>query len=94
MSMVTRRWALTAALATLVGGAAAFVLQAGLPRGEGTWSIGPAAEGMRDRGLPSLAVGDMAPDVDLVALDRSDHVPLSSLLPRGKPAVLIFGSFT
>jgi hypothetical protein len=94
MSMVTRRWALTAALATLVGGAAALVLRVGLPAGAQSWSIGPVGEGMRDRSLPSLAVGDVAPDVDLVALDRSDHVALSSLLPEGKPAVLIFGSFT
>lgn len=42
----------------------------------------------------ALRVGDPAPDVDLVTLDDADHVRLSSLLEPGKPAVLVFGSFT
>lgn len=94
MSLVARRWAWIATLATVVGGAGALVLRLAAP-GEATdWSIGPVVDRVRDLGRPTLAVGDAAPDVDLVALDRSNHVALSSLLPHGKPAVLIFGSFT
>jgi hypothetical protein len=45
----------------------------------------------RDEGL--LRVGDMAPDVELTALDGTTRVGL--LADRGdRPLVLIFGSFT
>jgi hypothetical protein len=45
----------------------------------------------RDEG--SLRVGDMAPDVELTALDGTTRVGL--LADRGdRPLVLIFGSFT
>ncbi len=40
----------------------------------------------------SLGVGDMAPDFDLETLDKTSRVQLSSL--RGKPVVLVFGSYT
>jgi hypothetical protein len=39
-----------------------------------------------------LAEGDLAPDFDLPTADGSDSVRLSRL--RGKPVVLVFGSFT
>lgn len=42
----------------------------------------------------SLHVGDPAPDFTLAKLDKSAHVQLSSLTAQGKPAVLIFGSYT
>ncbi len=40
----------------------------------------------------SLNPGDPAPDFDLPTYDRSSRVRLSSL--RGKPVVLVFGSYT
>lgn len=40
----------------------------------------------------SLKVGHEAPDFTLPTLDKSAHVQLSSL--RGKPVVLVFGSYT
>jgi len=40
-----------------------------------------------------LKVGDKAPDVTLLALDGKTPVKLSERL-RGKPTVLVFGSFT
>jgi hypothetical protein len=40
-----------------------------------------------------LQVGDQAPDFSLVSLDRSQRVQLSAL-NKGKPAVLVFGSYT
>ncbi len=40
----------------------------------------------------TLQVGDQAPDFILPTLDKSAHVRLSSL--RGKPVVLVFGSYT
>ena len=40
----------------------------------------------------SLRVGDAAPEFDLATYDKSSRVSLSSL--RGKPAVLVFGSYT
>jgi hypothetical protein len=41
----------------------------------------------------ALKPGDPAPDFDLLKLDKSERVRLSSLLTRG-PVVLIFGSYT
>ena len=41
----------------------------------------------------TLAVGDTAPDVALVALDGTARVQLLERL-GGKPLVLVFGSFT
>ena len=40
----------------------------------------------------TLDVGDTAPDFDLASFDRKSRVRLESL--RGKPAVLVFGSYT
>lgn len=40
-----------------------------------------------------LVVGDAAPDVVLAAIDGEPAVHLASLM-RGKPLVLVFGSFT
>jgi hypothetical protein len=40
----------------------------------------------------SLAVGDAAPDFALSKLDKSGQVKLSDL--RGKPVLLVFGSYT
>jgi hypothetical protein len=40
----------------------------------------------------SLAVGEPAPDFDLSTFDRKSRVQLSSL--RGRPVVLVFGSYT
>ena len=40
----------------------------------------------------TLRVGDSAPTFDLAAFDKRSRVSLSSL--RGKPAVLVFGSYT
>ena len=42
----------------------------------------------------SLHIGDPAPDFLLAKLDKSDHVQLSSLTARGRPVVLVFGSYT
>lgn len=39
-----------------------------------------------------VQVGDVAPDFTLPRIDRSGDVTLSSL--RGRPVVLVFGSFT
>ena len=39
-----------------------------------------------------LHVGDTAPDFDLASFDKKSRVRLESL--RGKPAVLVFGSYT
>ncbi len=40
----------------------------------------------------TLEVGDPAPAFDLATYDRKSRVSLASL--RGKPAVLVFGSYT
>ena len=40
----------------------------------------------------SLRVGDEAPSFDLATFDKKSRVRLSDL--RGKPAVLVFGSYT
>ena len=40
----------------------------------------------------SLRVGDQAPAFDLATFDKKSRVRLSEL--RGKPAVLVFGSYT
>ena len=40
----------------------------------------------------SLRVGDAAPGFDLATFDKRSRVSLASL--RGKPAVLVFGSYT
>lgn len=40
----------------------------------------------------TLTPGDMAPDFRLQTVDHKQQVQLSSL--RGKPAVLVFGSYT
>jgi len=42
----------------------------------------------------TLRVGDPAPDFTLAKLDKSEHVQLSSFAAKGKPVVLIFGSYT
>ena len=41
-----------------------------------------------------LQVGDPAPDFSLLKLDKSASVQLSALTAQGRPAVLIFGSYT
>jgi hypothetical protein len=41
-----------------------------------------------------LHVGDPAPDFELMKLDKSATVRLSSLTAQGRPVVLIFGSYT
>ena len=48
---------------------------------------------MRARG-GTLEIGDRAPDFTLAKLDKSAQVQLSSLTSQGRPAVLIFGSYT
>jgi peroxiredoxin len=40
----------------------------------------------------TLRVGDTAPAFDLATFDKRSRVSLASL--RGKPAVLVFGSYT
>lgn len=61
------------------------------------WKIGPRnVYGMlrydqRDEG--KLAVGDRAPDAELVALDGRSPVPVLGGDPE-KPLVLVFGSYT
>jgi hypothetical protein len=40
----------------------------------------------------SLRVGDAAPEFDLATFDKRSRVRLASL--RGKPTVLVFGSYT
>jgi len=40
-----------------------------------------------------LKPGDTAPEFDLTTLDKTSHVPLSSLTAKG-PVVLVFGSYT
>jgi len=47
----------------------------------------------RFRRPDSLRVGDALPELDLLALDDSQSVALSSLVD-GRPLVLVFGSFT
>jgi len=40
-----------------------------------------------------LQVGGPAPDFNLAKIDKSDHMQLS-VLAKGRPVVLIFGSYT
>jgi len=40
----------------------------------------------------TLRVGDTAPEFDLATFDKKSRVSLASL--RGRPAVLVFGSYT
>ena len=42
----------------------------------------------------TLHVGDTAPDFSLLKLDKSAQVRLSGFSSQGKPAVLVFGSYT
>ena len=73
-----------ALLVLAVGG---FTYMIGGPRN----LIGMLRYDQREEG--TLKVGDRAPDVELMALDGSTPVRLSSEL-GGKPTVLVFGSFT
>lgn len=41
-----------------------------------------------------LQVGDRAPDFSLAKLDKTALIKLSSLTAQGRPAVLVFGSYT
>jgi hypothetical protein len=54
--------------------------------------IGMIRYDQREEG--TLKVGDRAPDVTLLELDGKTPVKLSDRLGGGKPAVLVFGSFT
>jgi hypothetical protein len=74
-----------AGLALLALGA--FTYMVGGPRN----LIGMLRYDQREEGM--LKVGDRAPDVRLVSLDGRTPVKLADQL-GGKPAVLIFGSFT
>jgi hypothetical protein len=47
---------------------------------------------MRAR-VGTLHVGSPAPDFNLAKLDKTDHIQLSALA-KGRPVVLIFGSYT
>jgi hypothetical protein len=42
----------------------------------------------------TLQTGDSAPDFTLTKVDKTGQVQLSSFAAQGKPAVLIFGSYT
>jgi hypothetical protein len=74
-----------ATLAILALGAVTYMI--GGPRN----LIGMLRYDQRQEG--TLKVGDRAPDVVLVALDGKTPVRLSERI-GGKPAVLVFGSFT
>ncbi len=74
-------------LLTLVGVAAAIVVAKIGPRNV----IGMIRYDQRQQG--ALRVGDLAPDVELLALDGKTTSRLSQHL-GGRPVVLIFGSFT
>jgi hypothetical protein len=78
--------ALLAVLVLLVCAAAYAVISFG-PRN----IIGMLRYDQRQEG--SLKVGDVAPNVDLLALDGKTLVPLEDSI-GGKPLVLVFGSFT
>ncbi|HEY2953762.1 MAG TPA: hypothetical protein VGK89_00775 [Candidatus Eisenbacteria bacterium] len=75
------------ALAGLVVAAAGFFVVAMGPRNV----IGMLRYDTRREGR--LEPGDRAPEVELVALDGRSPVPLLGA-PRGRPLVLVFGSFT
>jgi hypothetical protein len=79
--------ALLVVLVLLVGAAAYAVISFG-PRN----IIGMLRYDQRQEG--SLKVGDVAPNVDLLALDGKTPVPLKDSIGGGKPLVLVFGSFT
>ena len=72
-------------LVVLAVGAMTYMI--GGPRG----LIGMLRYDQREEG--TLKVGDRAPEVALLALDGTTPVKLSERI-GGKPAVLIFGSFT
>lgn len=72
------------ALVLLLGGAAAVIIG---PRNV----LGMLLYDQRREGR--LVLGDAAPDVVLAAIDGGPDVHLASLM-RGKPLVLVFGSFT
>jgi hypothetical protein len=74
-----------AALALVALGAVTYMI--GGPRN----LIGMLRYDQRQEG--TLKVGDRAPDVALIALDGKTPVRLSERI-GGKPAVLVFGSFT
>jgi hypothetical protein len=87
-----RRWRRVVWRILLGLGAVALVLA-----GVFVWQFGPSnVIGMLrydQRREGDLKIGDRAPDVMLVELDGSTPVCLSDHL-RGKPLVLIFGSYT
>jgi hypothetical protein len=62
------------------------------------WMIGPrnligmALYDQRREG--DLAVGDLAPDIELVGLDGTSQAHLLSAQKPGRPLVVVFGSFT
>ena len=66
---------------------AGFTYMVGGPRN----LIGMLRYDQREEG--TLKVGDLAPDVTLLALDGATPVRLSDRI-GGKPTVLVFGSFT
>jgi hypothetical protein len=86
MGRILRRIAL-GVLVLVLGVAGFFVYQIG-PRN--LW--GMLLYDQREEG--SLLVGDAAPDVTLLALDGTTPVRLHERTGLGKPAVLVFGSFT
>jgi hypothetical protein len=61
------------------------------PRPSDWWGLTRYALPRMSKG--DLKIGDTAPDGILVSLDGKERVPLRSHL-KGKPLVLVFGSFT
>ena len=58
-------------------------------------ALAGAGEGQRDlRREGALKAGDAAPDFSLASPDGKTTLALSALLKKGKPVVLVFGSYT
>jgi hypothetical protein len=86
MRPLVRRIALGVAVAVLAAGAW-FLYRIGPSNAWGMLRYDQREEG-------ALKVGDPAPDVTLVALDGTTRVRLHERTGAGKPAVVVFGSYT
>lgn len=83
------KWAAVALVVLLAGVFTLFSFMAGSPKD----AIQMVRFALPYMHTGNLHVGDNAPDVSLVALDGSSRFQLRSQL-KGRPLVLVFGSFT
>ena len=85
----TLKWSLITVAVVLVAAAAGLCYMAGSPKD----AIGMVRFALPQMHQGNLQVGSQAPDATLVALDGETRFRLRERA-KGKPLVLVFGSFT